>query len=252
MKEIFFLTGLPRAGNTIFGSMINQNKNIKVSANTVLSDVIYKINMLKEEDIFNNFPDHSSLDNIINNVFYNYYKDWKSNYIIDRGAWGTPANLFFLKKIIKNPKFIILYRPVLECLASLIKIEKPNDIESRCHALMQINEGKYGYGSGILAKSIWSMQNIIKNKENYIIVHYKDLIKNPKKEFKKISNFINVPLFFNNKLKKFNINGIEYNDDFYKVDYHKINTKKLKHSDTEFKKILPKNIIQKYRGMDIC
>ena len=252
MKDFYFLCSLPRAGNTVISSIINQNKKICITSHSVVPDIIYYLNYIKTTNVFKNFPDEESLDNVIKNSFKNYYKNFKAEKIIDRGPWGTLANYTFLKKIIKNPKFIILYRPVLECLASLIKIEKPNDVESRCHALMQINDGKYGYGSGILAKSIWSIQNIIKNKEDYIIIHYKDLIKNPKKEFNKISNFINVPLFFNNKLKKFNINGIEYNDDFYKVAYHKINTKKLKYSDTDFKKIIPKNIIQKYKKMDIC
>ena len=72
MKEVFFLSGLPRAGNTLLSCIINENNNIKVSANTVLADVIYQLNMIKEYDIFNNFPDHKSLNNITNNIFNNY------------------------------------------------------------------------------------------------------------------------------------------------------------------------------------
>ena len=57
-------------------------------------------NIIKDDDIFHNFPDHESLDNVINNVFLNYYKNWNCDYIIDRGPWGTPTNLMLLKKII--------------------------------------------------------------------------------------------------------------------------------------------------------
>ena len=92
-KKIYFLSGLPRAGNTLFSSLINQNKNIKVGANTVLTDAIFGLNIIKDDDIFHNFPDHESLDNVINNVFLNYYKNWNCDYIIDRGPWGTPTNL---------------------------------------------------------------------------------------------------------------------------------------------------------------
>ena len=33
MERIIFLSSLPRAGNTLLGSILNQNKKIKVSPN---------------------------------------------------------------------------------------------------------------------------------------------------------------------------------------------------------------------------
>ena len=71
MKDIFFLHGLPRAGNTIFGSIMNQNKDVAVTANSICADIVGQLYSLKKLDIFQNFPDHSSLENIIKNVFNN-------------------------------------------------------------------------------------------------------------------------------------------------------------------------------------
>jgi hypothetical protein len=162
MKEYYFLSGLPRAGNTLLGSIINQSKHVKLTANTVLADVLYQLQLIKNIEIYKNFPDEQSLNNIIKNVFNNYYENWKVDNIIDRGPWGTPANLEILKSIIAKPKFIILYRPVLECLASFIKIEKPTNVEERCHQLMS--------EEGVIGKYLWSIKNIIKEKENHIII----------------------------------------------------------------------------------
>ena len=131
MKEYYFLIGLPRSGNTLLGSIINQNPKINLTANTILTDVLYQLHLIKDYKIYKNFPDKKSFNNIIKNVFNNYYQNWKVDNIIDRGPWGTPGNLELLKLIIKKPKFIILYRPILECLASFIKIEKPINIESK-------------------------------------------------------------------------------------------------------------------------
>ena len=39
MKEYYFLSGLPRSGNTLLGSIINQNPRISLTANTILTDV---------------------------------------------------------------------------------------------------------------------------------------------------------------------------------------------------------------------
>ena len=57
----------------------------------------------------------------LNQLFDTYYFDINTNVILDRAPWGTPWNLDILKTIFKKRKFVILYRPPLECLASLIK-----------------------------------------------------------------------------------------------------------------------------------
>jgi hypothetical protein len=68
--------------------------------------------------------------------------------------------------------------------SSFIKIEKPINIELRCHELMKID--------GMIGKSLWSIKNIIKEKENYIIINYLDLMNNPLNEIKKIYKFLNI------------------------------------------------------------
>ena len=64
MKDIFFLNGLPRAGNTVFGSIINQNPNVAVTANSICADMMGELFMLKHTDVFKNYPDHKSFDNV--------------------------------------------------------------------------------------------------------------------------------------------------------------------------------------------
>jgi len=245
MKEIFFLSGLPRSGNTLLGSIINQNPKINLTANTIITDIFYQLHLLENSEILKNFPDKKSFNNVFKNVFNNYYKDWKAKFIIDRGLWGTPANLQLLKSIIKKPKFIILYRPVLECLASFIKIEKPINVEERCHQLMEIN--------GMIGKSLWSVKNIIKEKEDYIRINYLDLINKPLDKINKIYKFLNVNNFnhtFKN-LNEFSTNNIKYDDSVLKAPLHKIRTDKIKLNKYSFKDYLPANIIKQYSNLDI-
>jgi sulfotransferase len=245
MKAYYFLTGLPRSGNTLLGSIINQNPNVSLTANTILTDVFYQLHLIKDYQIYKNFPDENSFSNIIKNVFNNYYKDWKAKFIIDRGLWGTPANLELLKHTIKKPKFIILYRPVLECLASFIKIEKPTNIESRCHELMEIN--------GMLGKSLWSIKNLIKEKEDYVIIDYSELVNTPLKQIDKIYKFLNIDNFkhtFKN-FDDFSANNIKYDDSVLSSPLHKIRTNKIEFNQYNIKDYLPKNIIKQYSNLDI-
>jgi hypothetical protein len=243
MKKIFFLCSLPRAGNTLLGSLINQNKNVKVSANTILTDVLYQLCLLQHKEIYSNFPDEKSFMNIFNNVFNNYYKDWDCNYIIDRGPWGTPVNLTILKNLIKKPKFIILYRPALECLASFIKIEKPVNVKKRCDELM--NE--------TIGKSLLSIKNIIKEKEDHIIINYSDLVNEPLNEINKIYKFLNIENFnhtFEN-IDDFSVNNVKYNDSVLHAPLHKIRTNKIEFDKYKIQDYLTSDIIKQYSNLDI-
>ena len=224
---------------------MNQNKNLNLTANSILPALIGKIHLLKSTTHFNNFPDHTSLNNVTKNIFNNYYENWKANFIIDRGMWGAPFNLQYLKYIIEKPKFIIMYRPVLECLASFIKIEKPVDIEKRCHHLME-NEK-------MIVKSLNSIKNLIKEKEDYLKIDYLDFMNNPRKEIDKIYKFLNLDSFnhtFEN-LNNFEINNVKYNDNIFDAPYHKIRTDKIKLNKYNIEDYLPPNIIKRYSNLDI-
>ena len=71
--------------------------------------------LLKETDVFQNYPDHKSLDNVLDSVFDTYYKDWPQRYIIDRGPVMTPGNFMLISKHFRRPfKCIIILRDVLE------------------------------------------------------------------------------------------------------------------------------------------
>ncbi len=239
------MCSLPRAGNTLLGSVLNQSKDIRLTANSILPEIIYQLHLIKKDQLFTNFPDHKSYDNIIQNIFNNYYKDWNVNNIITRGTWGTPTNLQLLKSIIKKPKFIILYRPVLECLASFIKIEKPLDIELRCNQLLNKQD--------VIGKSLWSIKNIIENKEDHIVINYNDLVKNTNETLKKIFNYLEVE-FENidiNNIKQFSTNNISYNDNVLPFDLHTIRTNNIEFNKYNIKDYLPLNIIKQYSNLDI-
>ena len=74
VKQLFFLVALPRSGNTLFGSIMNQNPNIAVTPNSITLEIMKDLFLLKQTDVFQNYPDHKSLDNVLDIVFDNYYK----------------------------------------------------------------------------------------------------------------------------------------------------------------------------------
>ena len=121
-KQIYFLCATPRSGNTLFTSVMNQNPELVVTPNSVTLAIMKELYLLKGKDTFQNWPDEQSLDNVMDEVYNLYYKDWNYKTIIDRGTVCTPGNLKVMRKHFKQPiRCIVLLRDVLDVLASYIK-----------------------------------------------------------------------------------------------------------------------------------
>ena len=247
-KNFIFLSSMPRAGNTVIGSIINSNKNVKCTANSILTTVIYELLKLKKSNYFINFPDHQSYNNILKNLLNIYYKDWDCKLIIERSAWGTEFNLNYLDAVFKEQKFLILWRPVLECLASFIKLNLNNflkneeDIRNYIKNLMDKERGTIGV-------QLQSMRNIIKYKKNNKIIYYKDFANNPKSFFSDLSSFIKFDITIPDKIDQFTINNVNYDDESLgQKKLHLIKKGPIKEELYDIEKYVPKDIIDKYKN----
>lgn len=83
-KNITFLVSLPRSGNTLLSAILNQNPQVAVTANSITLEIFKELYLLKETEVFQNFPDHASLDNVLRNIMDNYYEHWPQEYILVR------------------------------------------------------------------------------------------------------------------------------------------------------------------------
>lgn len=242
--NIYFLIGIPRAGNTLFSSIMNQNQNVRVSAYSVIPLLINNILQVKEHKIYLNFPDHRLVDNVIENLFENYYAPLNVDNIIDRGAWGLDNLLPITKHLIKNRKYIILYRPVLEALASFVKLEKPDSVHKLCDHLMT---------DGILMQNIKSIQNIVNSNEQYRVIHYDNFVDDPIYYIKDTCEFLDIPYVEPNlsAIKQFDIDGCEYDDTVVGGNFHFIRTNEIKKNITNMSDYLPIDIINKYKDYEV-
>jgi hypothetical protein len=124
-KKFYFISSLPRAGVTLLSSLINQTNQLKISPNSILPTLLQSFFKSKNDLVFKNFPNHKALDRCAKNLFDEYYSNINSPNILDRSAWGRADYLPMLQHLFKERKFVLLIRPIIECLASFIKTEKP-------------------------------------------------------------------------------------------------------------------------------
>jgi len=92
-KKLFFLIGYPRSGNTLLTSILNQNLNIGCTGNSITLEMMARLYLLKQDELFKNFPDHQSYDNVLHSIYDLYYSDWPQKIIIDRGPVTTTGNM---------------------------------------------------------------------------------------------------------------------------------------------------------------
>jgi sulfotransferase len=250
-KQLFFLVALPRSGNTLFASIINQNPEIVCTPNSITLEIMKDLFLLKNTDVFLNYPDHRSLDNVLDSVFDNYYKDWPQQYIIDRGPVMTPGNFGLMQKHYKRPfKCIVILRDLMDVLASYMKwyTENPDAFPNRYN--LKNDDEKLGMimnKDGAVAKDLEAIKNAFNYPSICHFVKYDDLVAQPFEELKKIYNFMEVPYYNHHfeDLKQIEVNGIKYDDKIVGKNMHQIKTVIRKQYNPYIEKI-PERIRQKY------
>ena len=253
-RKLFFLISLPRSGNTLFTSIINQNPNIACTANSITLEIIKNLYLIKTTEGFQNFPDHKSLNNILDNVYNLYYKDWPQKIIIDRGPVllsGNPGNFELMKQHFKPGfKCIILVRDLMEVFASYIKwyTENPDAFPNKLGKNNEEKLFKLMNEEGAIVKGIKSIRNASNYPKMCHVVKYNNIIINPEKEFKKIYKFLGEPYFnhkFNN-LNQVSINGLSYDDKIVGNNMHKLFDGPIRKIYNPYIEKIPKKIKQKY------
>ena len=249
-KQLFFLIGMPRSGNTLFASIMNQNPELVVTANSITLEIMKDLFLLKQTETFQNYPDYQSLDNVLDCIYDVFYQDWPQKYIIDRGPVMTKENFALMQKHFKcSFRCIVLVRDLMDVLASFIKwfeqepTAYPNkyghNIEEKLVALMK--------DDGAIAKELKAIQNSFNYKDLCCYVKYDDLVSNTEQCINDVYKFLNIPSFQHKffDLDQININGLGYNDGITGKNMHTIRHEIKKEYNPYIEKI-PQRIKDKY------
>jgi hypothetical protein len=215
--------------------------------------------LLKTTDVFQNFPDHKSLDNVLDNVYDIYYKDWPQRVIIDRGPVmlsGNPGNFELMKKHFKGSfKCIVLLRDLMNVLASYMKwyTENPNSFVNKLGSNDEEKLLKLMDNEGSIVKSLKSIKNAFKNPSMCHFVKYDDIVADPEKEFRKIYDFLEEPYYSHRfiDLDQININGLFYNDDVLGNNMHTVKKEKAEKTYNSYIEKIPKSIRERYGHIKI-
>ena len=233
-KKYFYLIGIPRCGNTLLQSILNQNPDLYQTPNSVVPEMLFKLYNCKFENLFKEQADHKAFDSSLGAVMDGYYAEHKAKYILERGPWGTPFNYELLKELKRQTKFIALVRPIPEILASFTRVVKPDDRDTFCDMIMQEDGG--------VGKALWSI-NYIKHKSpnKLLIINYKDLCNKTEATIKSIYKHLDIPLF------KHRFTKLDPSTEAVLSDQTAIRTDKVAQKIYKPEKYISKKIIKKYK-----
>lgn len=261
-KTYHFMAGLPRSGSTVLAALLNQHPDIYASPQTDLLEMIYQLESgIPMYESHRAGLLHEGYSSVLGNITNNFYSHIDKPIIIDKNrGWGTPYNFNNVSPYV-NPdgKVILTMRPILEVLASFVKISKKS--EKTTGNLNYFNQELWvsGYRSesdavvenlmksnGMIDKNIYSISNLVKNHSGRVhVVWYQSLIDNPQITMDGIYEFLEVPKKQNNFNKIIEVDKHDDLSGYGMLGLHDIG-KKLSGPKTNPKDYLSDYVIQKY------
>jgi sulfotransferase len=233
-KKFYFLAGLPRSGNTLLASILNQNPDIYASALSPVADFLSTAQNIATNNLhINATMDLEGSHKILTKLADTYYEHIDKPIIIDREkTWGIPENFYnALTYINPEGKVIFTTRSMPEILASIITVmgTRINDQMNRdgwaWKSHLTENDNKCDY----LMSPLWEMDKLLRTyttMKNYPvhfhIVEYNDLITKPKETMKNLYAFLELDNYehdFNNikRVENYNEANIGMPDNLHEV-----------------------------------
>ena len=214
------LSGLPRTGSTLLSAILSQNPNIHAEGNSAVCQLMWdmQVSCEKSEQLqaspSRKFLDQDALVSAIPQI---YYRGITAEYIVDKcRSWTLSPNMEMMRRYItKQPKVIVMLRPIDEIIESFEKLYRSNNSDKNTSSLLEAR-------SEPLMRSLEGVEQAQENNNGeFLFIEYHDLVNNTVEVINTIYRFCELKIFrhnFQNIVNKF-----PEDDEVYGLkDMHKI------------------------------
>lgn len=204
MNQIAFLSGLPRTGSTVLGTLLSQHPCLHPTSTSVLANHFdYFANFYFGESLYYDRQDpNSPLWGMLRGMVQGHYQHIKKHTVLDKSRMWSGHIPLLVRSFGEKPKVIATVRPVTEIITSFMTLANgigPNS---------QVHESVRKEGRDI---NEWSMSRIIWERyiykdwrrlkvglenfpECFLLIDYSNIVAEPHKTVGRISNFLGVPM----------------------------------------------------------
>jgi hypothetical protein len=190
-KTLHFLSGIPRSGSTVLAAILNQNPQTHVSTTSGLVHALdglattwHQAGLLNEND-----KDRTKLAQTMRGMIDAFYGETDKPVVIDKGrGWPIPVIMHAMGQVLGHkPKIIATVRSVPDCMASFVRVAKPESLDEFMYSGQLADHLKAAY--------ISLQQGYEYDPECFLFVEYEDLLADPKAQLDRIHAFLDLPAF---------------------------------------------------------
>jgi len=254
MKEMFFISGLPRSGSTLLSAILRQNPEIYADISSPVQSLVTSAIQVVTGSETNHLIHEERRKTILRGLFKSYYSDVDRPIVFDTNrSWTSKTSL--LKDLFPQTKIICCVRDLFWILDSFERITAKNSlygaaltddescqtVTTRCDALMDVK--KHGQ---VVKPYYFLEEGLLLNPDMIFLVEYEGLCKNPEDTMRKIYAFIGKPYF------EHDFNNVEYENEIFdrSLNMKDLHTVRKKVTWQERPSILPKSVFEKYSGKE--
>ena len=203
MKQVYFLSGLPRSGSTVLAAILNQNPSVYVTPTSPLLDqLISNQNIWHSLQTVKANPVPDQLTNITRKMIDGIWSHRKEPIILDKNrGWGKnmPASTILFEKPIK---MIATTRDLPSIMASWLTLlhKNPNSYMRKNLADKYVE-----YSDQNMMAEMWfnmvkdCMEALLQAKKDasdrLFLIPYDELVSNPQEVIEGVTHFLNLPAF---------------------------------------------------------
>lgn len=196
-KKLFFLSGLPRTGSTVLGSILSQNPDVHVTPTSPMYSLLVNtnehFNLLNEQYTFDYI---NTSDRVYHAMIEAFYKDIEKPIIFDKHR-GWPKNIPAISQYLnKDVRIVCTTRPIAEIVTSYIVLADKDPKNFIDEHLTRLGED---INNENRARLLWefylktSYENMVhglsEHQESILLVNYRDLCFRPNEVLKKVYEF---------------------------------------------------------------
>ena len=257
MRDIFYVSGLPRSGSTLLMNILGQHPGVHVTPTSGCHEVLWTT-----RNSWNTFQEHKSdpdasspenLQRVLNSIHQNYHNTNKDVIIDKHRSWLLSIEMIeFIQQ--QQSKIIVPVRDIVDILTSFEKLYRKNAHLNNVPGQFlnsQITEGRiqhWNSNQGELGIAYNRLKDAFRRGlgDRLLLVEYDALVRNPENTMEKIWQFLEI----SPPIHDFdNIGQITFEKDnqhMYGPDTHKIRPK-IEPNPSDALNILGKDIIDKYK-----
>ncbi len=198
MKEIFYVSGLPRSGSTLLMGLLAQHPMVKTTPTSGLHDLLFAT-----KNSWNNIIEHKAdkvagdpenLIRVLNSTLYSYHNTNKPVVIDKSRAWVHSIEM--IESITGKPaKIICPVRNMTDILASFEKLYRKGSDLNVNHSQFQNTEERLNHWSsnqGEVGSAYNRLRDVFTRglQNRLCMVEYESLVNNPEYTMKEIWKYL--------------------------------------------------------------